>query len=270
MIPFPELEFDVNVEHEQILEQIRANIRRSLPQFWAGGPGLNEVIILGGGASLNEPDVHRELIDLYHRGVPLIALNGAGNWAYEQNLMPKRIMMVDARNTDENRAMIGRVPCPYLLASQVHQDVVHEALSRDREVTLCHPCSGPDSPPGKLLTEYYGEKRWQPVPACGFVGLTAIVAMAMSGYGRQHIFGLDSCYTDFDHHAYEQAQNDTPNVHEVLCGGESFLVTSWMVSQQRLFCKVVKHYGDFFRLQFYGRGLLAHTLKTGADALQET
>jgi len=96
--------------------------------------------------------------------------------------------------------------------------------------------------------------------------------MAMLGFRKVEVFGLDSCLRDDVHHAYQQAENDGDYVFNVTVGGREFKCTGWMMIQahdfQRVIGKILGKIEDFSMI-VHGDGLIAHILKTAADAAKE-
>lgn len=265
-----EVKGTVNVEPDQLLENVRRNIRLPIAQFFPGEKQYTEVCIVGGGWSLDDPEVYRELCDLYHGGAKIIALNGAGRWCMERNLRPSGLVMVDARDTPENLRFLDiDIPhCRYLVASQVDPKVVDICQRQGDRLSLFHSVSSLESPIALELNAWYGKGRWVPIAACGFVGLTTLSLMANAGYLRQHIFGVDSCLNpdSGQHHAYEQTQNDGDMLVPVTVADREFLCSPWMLAQAQLFTgSYLKFLSGQAHLAFHGDGLLAHIIKTGAS-----
>ena len=72
----------VNVEPEQIRKQIRANIRRGLPQLMACPENDYKVALLCGGPSLNDA--------IIPRGYKIATCNGTYQWALDRGYTPER------------------------------------------------------------------------------------------------------------------------------------------------------------------------------------
>ena len=108
----------LNVHKNKIIHHVKRNIRLQLPQMDCHLPTNNPVALVAGGWSLNE--TFDELRELYFDGVPLVALNGAGNWLMERNIRPAMQVVMDAR--EDNQVFVETlIPrCRYFLASQCH------------------------------------------------------------------------------------------------------------------------------------------------------
>jgi len=257
----------LNVTPDIILENIAANIQKQLPQHVQHEEqGQQHLAVVGGGWSLEEPEVFEELRELYFRGVKLVALNGSANWLMERNLKPAIHIVMDARPA--NFPFIEKpIPgCKYFLASQCHPTLVDACI--DRNVRLFHVISSDSEKEREILDNYYN-KRWLQVPGAGTVGIVSIMLLRMIGFKFQHLFGIDSCYSPKGtHHAYPQALNDDEGWATFWCAGRAFRCSAWQASQVHTFQQVIKHHGPLLQLEIHGDGLLAHVLRTGA-ALQD-
>lgn len=252
----------LNTQQWRVRSNIRNNIRRPLPQFRAYQENGEQVVIVGGGWSLEE--TLPELRDLVFEGVKVVALNGAGNWLVQHNIRPSAVVVLDAR--PQNVSFLSEpIPrCKYFLASQAHP-VLFDACE-GRDVTMFHVVSTEGEQERKRLDRHF-MKCWQECPSSGTVGIVAICLFRLLGYRSQHIFGLDSCYKPGSkvHHAYSQPWNDAEGCAEFECGGRMFECSAWQASQSGEFVDMVRSLGDKLRLEVHGDGLLAHILKTGAE-----
>ena len=95
--------------------------------------------------------------------------------------------------------------------------------------------------------------------------------LAMLGFRKIHVYGLDSCLRDDAHHAYEQAENDGMGVIEVSVAGRTFKAHGWMVKQAEEFQQVMRHLliPAGVELAIYGDGLIAAILQAAAAAGSE-
>ena len=218
----------------------------------------DEVMILGGGPSLNEFEF--EIKAKRMDGMKLITLNGTYNWCIERGLTPSAQIIVDARSFNARFTKPVLDTCRYLIASQCDPSVL-EGLPKDKTY-LWHTGAGANK---DLLDEAYDNKWWW-VPGGSTVLLRAIPLMRMLGYKRFHLYGCDSCVMGDNHHAYAQAENDgsilLPTVTSV--SDRVFMTTVWQASQASEFIDLVKYLGDEIELDVKGDGLLAHILESGA------
>jgi len=265
--------FDVNVGCEKVIENVRCNIARPLPQFQPipeRPMGQAEVALVHGGWSLEE--TMDELWELVHRGVPVIASNGAAAYLYEQNIRPDGHILLDAQEANVRFVEKAIPDCVYYLASQCHPKVFDACEGRDIHIWHCG-CFFKEGEK-EILDDYY-KKKYQIVPGGSTVGIRSIGLAWLRGFRLIHIFGMDSCYAeDGRHHSFVQPQNDREQINAVLgvlsSGGEqeaaiSFRCSGWQASQAEQFVDFVKNCGDAFHLNMHGSGLLAAIVNTGAE-----
>lgn len=251
----------LNIEEEKAL----ANVSHNITQGWEQvSPHLTndvEVMILGGGPSLN--DHLDEIKKLRGEGVKLITLNGAYNWAVEHGLPPSAQVVVDARAFNARFVRPVVDDCKYLIASQCDPSLL-EGLPKERTY-LWHTSA--EASRAVLDAHYSG--RWWHVPGGSTVLLRAIPLLRMLGFKQFHLFGCDSCLTEAEHHAYEQKENDDDVVIPVTCGGRVFQCHPWMCSQAQEFMSLIHAMGDELELAVHGDGLLAWILQYGSDLADE-
>lgn len=265
----------LNVPRITVLRNIRDNLRRQLPQLGRFNQNPQRVAIVAGGWSLR--DTMDELLDLYHQGVELVAVNGSAQWLMERNLKPALHVVLDSR--PENIEFVRKpIPgCKYFFASQVDGSLIEHCA--DRDVTMFHAVGEGSSLEERRLNTFYsahhplteGERpNWVRVPPCGTVGLTSVLLLLLLGFNHQHIFGLDSCIdpasTDAKiiHHAYPQALNDSDGYVEAEICGRRFICSMWQAAQIESFKKMMALNGEFLDLTIHGDGILAHICATGA------
>ena len=270
----------LNIEDEKIRANVRANCAAGWQQVKPHETNDLELIMLGGGPSMAEfePTIRR----MREEGAKLITLNGSYNWALDHGLKPSAQIIVDARPFNARFTKPVVDDCKYLLASQC-DPACFEGLPKERTY-LWHTAVGAIQ---DILKEHY--ELWWPVPSCSTVLLTGILLLRMLGFKRFHLFGCDSCLQEQSaksieqgaedpdalpsapsallHHAYSQPENDSEFVVPVLVnGGRIFYCHPWMIGQAQSFIDLIKVFGDEIEIEIYGDGLLAHVLRTGAEA----
>lgn len=256
----------VNVPRETIIENIRQNIKRSLPQHRPHVEQATHVAIVGGGWSLD--DTLPDLRELWFKGAKIVALNGAAKWLVERNIRPSMHVIMDAR--EDNAGFVIDIPgCKYFLASQTHPKVFDACEGKD--TYIFHAMTDGSDIEKAILDEHY-DKHWHPVASAGMVGMVAIMLLREMGFRFQHLFGLDSCYSqDLKHHAYPQALNDHEGygrfryVTRDGTGHRDFYCSAAQATQAETFRDIIRQIGEHLQLAVYGDGLLAHILKTGAE-----
>ncbi len=249
----------LNTSEEQTRANVAVNIAAGWEQVTPHVTNDVEVMILGGGPSLNE--FVDEIRQKRAAGVKLITLNGTYNWALDHGLTPSAQVMVDAREFNKRFTKPVVDGCKYLIASQCDPAVL-EGLPKDRTL-LWHTSA--ESIKDLLDVQY---RVWWGIPGGSTVMLRAIPLLRMLGFKKFHLYGFDSCIRDAgetgEHHAYSQAENDSEHVISVTVGERVFRCHSWMVSQGSEFCELVKFLGDEIELNVRGDGLISHILETGA------
>jgi Protein of unknown function DUF115 len=257
---------DCNVPDGVILDQVRLNICRQLPQVWPHAPNNEIVALVCGGPSLK--DTERDLVDLYWSGAKIVAVNGAYQWCIDRNIKPSAMVMLDARAFNARFVANAVLGCRYLLAAQCHPQAFE--LCKDREVTLWHCCSAGQAE-FDLLSDYYF-KRFHPITLGTTVSIRAIQLLCMLGFRTFDIFGLDSCWLDDRHHSYQQAENNEdyrrvawlrpPGREDLWC---RFTCAPWMMRQAMDFENLIRQYGNEFRLNVRGNGLIAAIMRISAE-----
>lgn len=250
----------LNETDEAIRKNVGINSANGWQQVCPHEKNDMEVMILGGGPSLNEfvEDIKRKR----EEGVKLVTLNGTYNWAIEQGMNPSAQIIVDAREFNKRFTFPVVDGCKYLIASQCHPSVL-EGLPKDRTY-LWHTMYDLIK---DQVTPWYPEV-W-PVPSCTTVLNTSLPLLRMLGFARFFLYGCDSCLApdQVQHHAYAQPENDGKGFIPVsVTGGRIFYCHPWMAAQAQQFIEMIKFLGDEIEIEVYGDGLLKHILDAGADA----
>ena len=266
---FDKYRMQLNTSQEELLANVRQNIKRPLPQLQIYNlRPKNEVVIVGGGWSTE--DTIDELYELAMDRKPIMAVNGAGMYLEGKHIRTDILMILDAK--PENIAFVkDEIPdCKYFLSPQCHPSLFDACEGRD--LTVFHIMTFQEVE-FAILYAHYGE-HFKCVPGGSTVGLRAISLSHMLGFRLMHLFGFDSCYApDGRHHSYEQKWNDdegTADMYAELknCAGtdavKKFRCSSWQAHQVEQFFAFLKKNGDQFKLNVHGSGLLATMLNTGA------
>jgi hypothetical protein len=255
-------------ELNEAVEKIRENVKINCANGWEQVKPFEtndaEVMILGGGPSLNnyidEIKLNRAL------GMKVVTLNGAYNWALQHEITPSATVCVDAREFNARFTHPVVDACKYLIASQCHPSTL-EGLPKDKTF-LWH--TGSDKIED-ILKETYG--GWWPVPGGSTVLLRALPLLRMLGYNKFILYGCDSCVirdnedTDLvQSHAYYQPENDNDHLLPVVVGGKTFWCTTWMSAQATEFISLCDFLGEQIEnLEVRGDGLLAWIINYGAS-----
>ena len=259
----------INTSEDTIRSQVMENTKRQLPQVQPYAPNGMTALLVCGGPSLVETE--QELVEAYWAGGKVVCVNGTYNWCIERNIKPSAVVLLDAR--EWNKRFIERaIPdCKYLIASQCHPAVFD--LCADRDTWIWHACSGGDEEHAMINEHYFG--RSYPVTLGTTVGIRAISMLRMLGWSRADIFGLDSCWLNDRHHAYEQPENPDKRFRVWLRPrdrddkAQSFECAPWHAKQAQDFMELVKARGSLLNLNVRGTGLIASMLRTSADLIIE-
>jgi hypothetical protein len=281
-VVFPS-DMGTNTPNEVLLAQVTQNIRRGLPQVSPHQPNPATALLVCGGPSLAMTE--RELVEAYWKGGKVCAVNGAYQWCIERNIKPSLAIMLDAREFNA-RFVEADVPgCRYLLASQCHPKTFE--VCRDRDVLIWHACSAGDAEVD-LICDYYfqardeqgrltGRQTTYPVTLGTTVSVRAISLLRMLGLHWFDIFGLDSCWLDNRHHAYEQPENNRDGRMGVWLRPKDrddksvrFECAPWHMKQAQDFMALIRERGNQFQINVRGPGLIATILRTGAEIETET
>jgi hypothetical protein len=253
----------LNESVENIRANVKANCAMGFDQVRPYEVNDMEVMILGGGWSLNGQ--LEEIKKKREEGVKLVTLNGTYNWAIEHGLNPSCQIMVDSRPFNARFTKPVHDTCRYLIASQCHPSVL-EGLPQDRTL-LWHTMM---SDIVDIVKETYPQ-HW-PVPSCTTVMVTSIPLLRMLGFKKFHLYGCDSCIAPdkVTHHSYSQPENDdAPIVPVMVTGGRVFWCQPWMVAQAQQFQEMLKLMKDEVEIAVYGDGLIAHMMEVAAQMADE-
>lgn len=260
----------VNVPDEGIVENVKFAIRQQHPQVWPQPPRPERVCLVGGGPSLAETE--QELVKLVYEGAKLVTVNGSYQWCLARNLKPSAQVIVDARQHN-TRFVDPEVPhCRYYVASQAHPDIWRAVAGRPW-VGIFH-CAAKDNDVLKPILDAYYRNEWWGVTGGSTVILRAIGLLRLLGYLKYDLFGVDSCWLDDQHHAYDQPENANdgrlkvrahPTKHPEMA--REFWVAPWHLAQAEDLIRFIRYQGQHFLLNVHGRGLLAYMLESSAEEM---
>lgn len=258
-----EINMGMNSGRGQILDNIRTNIKRHLPQVQPFKPNDQRIALIGGGPSLEQ--TRDELDKCVEEGVKLVSLNGTHDWLVENGYRPSAAVLVDSRPFNARFVANPVKGCKYFIASQCDPSVF-DVLEDHDEVYIWHAVNNIGEE--QILEDYYF-KRFIFIIGGSTVMLRGIWLMRTLGFKKMEAFGFDSCYLDDKHHAYDQPENDGSEIRNVECMGRKFKCAAWMASQYDDFLHFIKEAGDHFELNVHGDGLIAHVMKEGAKLFDE-
>lgn len=265
----------LNVSEATVVANVKAALRRQLPQVRPYQPQGTPLALVAGGPSLLA--TIEELRECVFHGAQVAAVNGAYEWCIRHNIKPSVAILLDAR--PENAEMLAApVPgCKYLLASQCAPETFDMVAGRD--AWIFHALSYEEAE-SALLDAYYGPDRYAPVTGGSTVTIRALSLLRMLGFLRMDLFGFDSCWMDLFgtgllHHAYTQVLNDNDKQLKVQVqidgvSVKEFICAPWHLKQWEDFQLWVKERGDLCDLHVHGEGLIAYMMKRGARLIRES
>lgn len=248
-----ELDSVCNTEIAALNDNIVSATKRDLPWFhfnWRSRDG--QAVIVGGGPSLKS-----HLDELQWRkeqGHTIFATNGTHDYLIANGIVPTYAVLLDAREETARFVAHPHTGVKYLIASQCHPTAFENL--RGFDVTVFH-----NATPGaeKVLTGF--EKPTHLLGGGTTVAMKTMIIAELMGYKVIHLYGVDSCYQDGEHHAYPQALNDGERVVDVLYEDRLFRCAGWMAQQGQDFIEFCEVF--LGTVTVAGDGLLAHIARCG-------
>lgn len=226
-----------NTQKEQRQHNILASVLRGLPWLDFSKPQVSNgrVCIVGGGPSLKTQlgRIRYERL----RGAKVVALNGAYDWLAERGIVADAHMLVDAKPENVRFFAKPSKSTAYWIASHCDPSIF-DALA-GQHVQLIHVYE-PDLEDWYAHNVYHPSGRFQLLGGAGTVGLKAMFLLEALGYTRQHLFGMDSCYSGDTHHAFPQSMNDGETTLEMVVDGRRFRCAVWQARQAHDFREQVQ------------------------------
>ena len=252
----------LNTPDDVIVANVNANIRRQLPQAMIYEDQDTDIILAGGGQSLQ--DEFLTLRQLRENGAKLVSMNGSHDWLMERDLESSAFVMIDARPSNAKFVKKPQKKCKYFIASQCDPSVLDALEGYD--VSLFHSINdvNKDCDHARALKKYYFG-RVMPVTGASTVMTRSMVLFALMGFRRMHVFGFDSCWLHGKHHAYTQLENEDDAVFPIYCADRWFTCSAFHVAQAKEFQHMVRSLGHMFDMQVYGQGLIAHMINESAE-----
>ena len=232
-----------NTKDEVILEQVRHNLARGLPEITANSPkrriGQRAISLCGSAPSLMQ--------NLHHLTGKVLAFNAAIPALHKAGVRVDYAMIWDA--TPEMVRYCLDVPgCEWLIASRVNPAVIDKLLDLGQKVTLWHAADAEPAIQALLRGRLMILGGVQSVTRGSFVA-------GVLGFRDLHIFGADSSYGNETH-----IGGSLRDEKEVVCMFENvgFRTTMWMMHQAESWVTFVlpELVPTGMRFTVYGDGLL--------------
>lgn len=238
-----------------------AQTGQKIGMVWPNKPQDTILGICAGGPSLLDTlEEARRLID---EGGKLIALANTMHVLLDHGLTPSAQVILDAK--PRNAEFLHEIPgCTYFIASQADPSVFDKVLSFDNpRVYLWHAINNSE----ELIAVMDSLKvPWARIQGGSTITLRSLQLFKVLGYHRFEMFGMDSCWLGEEHHAYPQPAADHFKRAMIACNGRDFSVSGWMVNQAMEFLRFCKMYGAEMDMRVHGDGLIAHMVRSVAQA----
>jgi hypothetical protein len=251
------LELPVNNSRESIIENVRSNAVRGLPELqqqpWTDTP----LIIVGGGPSLHH---YLPILKGFRPDCHVLAVNGAYKFLRSQGVDPEHFLLIDSRPENVIHVDSPHEGTNHCLASQVHPRVF-EAL-RDHDITLFH--LGTEATYEALKGT--GEHTFSSGPI-GMASVHALYIGAALGYRTQLLFGYDFSHKAGQSYAFEQAMNKGDESFDVTLNGVTYKTTLALARTAEQFAKAITPIIKACDLdvRLFSSGLLPEMLKVAMN-----
>ena len=254
------LEFDgvLNMKHEEMLKNMRANLARGLPSLPECAPHDRIMCIVGGGPSIKDTLSTIRLFNnpLSSKG-KIFALNGAHDYLIERGIVPHAQVIADARPENVTFVKSPHNDVTYYIAS-VCDHSVFDALDGHEIVTWTPDLTGMQD-----ALDAIEAKSKLMVGGGPTVGLKALCIGYALGYRHFHLHGFDSSFADDQTHAYEQKLNARDERIEAFVSGRKFVTSPSMFRQAQVFRdQAMEMVKAGCVIDVYGDGLLPWLAKT--------
>ncbi len=245
----------VNNDAKEMFAQAKRSLARDLPWLAPAKVHKRKMVLVCGGPSLRQNLL--EIRKLKARNAEIFSVNGTHDWLIERGIVPDYHVVLDSRPDNVAFVSKSRDSVKYLISAQCHEAVF--AALDGRSVTLwLNDMEG-------MIEEVKGIAD-KPVVLIGggaTVGLRTLCIGHVLGFRDVHIFGMDSCYSGEDNHAYPQPMNDNEARKKfMLANGREFICANWMAKQameyQALARALMK---EGAALTVYGDGLIAEIMR---------
>lgn len=255
------VELPVNNSREAIIENVKINAARGLPelqqQAWTDRP----LIVVGGGPSLHD---YLPLLKAFRPDCDVLAINGAYKFLRSQGIDPEHFLLIDSRAENFAHADAPHAGTNHVLASQVHP-LVFEAL-RGHNITLFH--LGTEATHEALKGT--GEHTFSSGPI-GMASIHAIYLGAALGYRTMFLFGYDFSHKAGEAYAFEQPMNTDDDAFEVVLNGVPYRTTLALARTADQFAKAITPIINAceLKVRVFSSGLLPEMLRVAANPATE-
>jgi hypothetical protein len=227
------------------------NCSKPLEWFIPHEKNNKTLVIVGGAPSLK--DNIGDLKAKIRTGAHVLTTNGTLKYLQTKGVKPDYHAQFDAKI--ESAGFVDSPPndITYLIGSMSNPQVLDNL--KDRRVILWHGGFDMDEMQ-KVLTPY----QHRPIVVIGggySIGIRALSIGYQMGYRKFVMYGVDSCFHEDQHHAYDQPQNNGDAPVKAMYEGKEYSVAPWMYRQAMNF---EENYRELTRLgctiKIIGEGLI--------------
>lgn len=244
----------LNTDREEILGNIKRNAEHGHPQVWPHREQSTAIILVAGGPSLSKGI--EGIRKAQKEGGKVVALANTAKVLMDNGIRPNAHVFLDAMPNNKN--FVTDADTTYFVASQCNPEVLNRL--KDKRVFIWHAMNSDKE--FELVTELY--EKWVPIQGGSTIALRALRLFSVLGYHKFDIYGMDSCYLNGRHHAYDQPNADIYEAVGIKLNGKKFQCAAWMIQQSMDFLQMVRVFGDHWKLQVHGEGLISTMISEGA------
>ncbi len=218
-----------NTDGETLFDNVRSAMKRDIPWHVPVDGDNGPVCIVGGGPSLKGQERFIQLRQA--SGHKVWAINGAYNHLLAHGIVADAMVMTDARKENAQFLKDPRKETTFYLASQCAPELFDALEGYDTRLIHLNVPGVPEVVMGSYSDRY---TCFLAAPG-GTTGMAAMYLAESFGHCDISLYGLDSCYTEGEHHAFSQPLNDGERIIDVWCGERKFRCAPWMAEQARAF-----------------------------------
>lgn len=260
-------------QYNNIVTNLKGGYKRfhDLPGFQKVKPHEQHIVIACGGPSIKRKEVFNKFKE-YSEKYPVICAGSPHDWLIQNGIYPEYTAVCDA---DPITALYLKEKNPnpnakYLFASCCDPSLYEKVPSEQIYMWHCH-----SEEVAKRIYEGKLEKHYQAIGGGCTIGLRAMSLAIMLGYTQHDIFGMDSCLSENEHHAYEFQAPDKEDLGKLYkiklginpqYGGNGpedieYLCAGYQVAQASQFKDFYVAHRAIFNPVFHGGGMLAHKMR---------
>lgn len=245
----------INIHHNMadvVERNTKSCLKRGLPSIDSYSVEIDKPIAIVGGS----PSLKDNLDKLRNFPGYILATNGAYSFLRKNGIKPHGMTMLDVRDANLRFVQNPSRKTAYFIASCC-SPLVFDKL-KGYNVIVWHSDNDIYKPNVPMM-----------IGGGCTIGTRAICLAYVLGFRDIHLFGMDSCYSDNEHHAYSQNLNDNDKVIDIWVGKRKFKCAVWMAGQAEDFKNILSSFGNLFDIQVHGDGVLKAILEEAWEIYKE-